>query len=85
MNVLLILGQMKQNQWRSHIGTLLSDRSTDKRWTAILLEMQKYENVPRKKKPFMNWSKCTMKRFPFKIVEEIFDKLVGFLFLFVFN
>ncbi|XP_022669011.1 uncharacterized protein C16C10.8-like [Varroa destructor] len=69
-------GQIKQNQWRSNIDALLSDRSTDKRWTPILLEMQKYENVPRKKKPFMNWCKCTMKRFPLKVVEHVFDKLL---------
>ncbi|OQR73273.1 hypothetical protein BIW11_09832 [Tropilaelaps mercedesae] len=68
-------GQVKQNQWRSNIDNLLSNRSTYKHWVPILLEMQKYENVPRKKKPFMNWCRCTMKRFPLKVVEEIFDKL----------
>jgi len=69
-------GQKKQDLWRAVIDDMLADRGIDKRFVPVLLEMQKYENVPRKKKPFMNWTKCTMKRFPYKIVEEAFDLLV---------
>jgi len=69
-------GQKKQDLWISNIDELLADRSTDKRFTPIFIEMKKYENVPRKKKPFLNWSKCTMKRFPYKVVEEAFDLLL---------
>lgn len=79
MNVMgsLVVGQKKQDLWISNIDDLLADRSTDKRFTPIFIEMKRYENVPRKKKPFLNWSKCTMKRFPYKVVEEAFDLLVS--------
>ncbi|XP_003739121.1 cell growth-regulating nucleolar protein [Galendromus occidentalis] len=69
-------GQKKQDLWISNIDDLLADRGTDKRFTPVFIEMRKFENVPRKKKPFLNWSKCTMKRFPYKVVEEAFDLLL---------
>ena len=75
--ILFVPGQKKQDLWISNIDDLLANRSTDKRFTPIFIEMKKYENVPRKKKPFMNWSKCTMKRFPYRVVEEAFDLLVS--------